>query len=231
MKPTIVGQCIYCGYKPTRFSELTKEHILPKGIGGADVLQKASCLKCAAITSELERVFIRESVWALRSLSGHKSGLKLPDTDKLAVLPVLLSPSFLKEANGSLNETFRLYVLTGRIEGTPPKPVELQKSKYALSPVNFCRVLAKIAHGYCVRKFGCDGFEPFLPDIVLGKTLHLPDIWKYVGGLETGPRSEKPHFLSIQRIPVRGETVLSVSIKLFAHFPVPSYQLIAGRVS
>src|SRR5437870_4114820 len=180
-----IGRCIYCGYTSADTRNLTREHILPTGLGGTDTLLKATCFKCARITSETERVFIRETLWALRSLAGHKSGMRLPDTKHIAVLPVLLPPSLLKGPTAPRNETFRLQVLSAGVQGIIPGPVEIRKSRFTVAPTNFSRVLAKIAHGYCVKKFGCGTFEPFLPNIIIGKITHPPDIWTYVGGAET----------------------------------------------
>lgn len=55
-----VGQCIYCGDKAPA---LTREHVLPRGLGGgaapdghsnALVLQNASCERCRCITQKIE---------------------------------------------------------------------------------------------------------------------------------------------------------------------------------
>jgi hypothetical protein len=48
--PREIGKCIYCG----SVDNLSNEHIVPRGLGGPWVLKKASCAKCAAITSEIE---------------------------------------------------------------------------------------------------------------------------------------------------------------------------------
>ena len=224
-----IGRCIYCGFTSEDASDLTREHILPKGLGGTDTLLKATCSRCALITAETERVFIRETLWVLRSLAGHKSGMRLPDTKHLAVLPVLLTPSLLNGPSAPRNETFRLQVLTAGIQGVIPGPAEIRKSRFTLDPANFSRVLAKIAHGYCVKRFGCETFEPFLPNIILGKITHPPDIWTYVGGAERDCKDSKVHFIGIQEIVSHGNRLLSVQIKLFARLPVPSYHVIAGR--
>jgi hypothetical protein len=225
-----IGRCIYCGFTSPDPSELTREHILPKGLGGTDTLLKATCANCASITSETERVFIRDTLWVLRSLAGHKSGMRLPDTNKVAILPVLLPPSLLQGPGAPRNETFQLQVLTAGIKGTLPKPVEIRESKFIVDPTNFSRVLAKIAHGYCIKRFGCETFEPFLPDIILGKIMHPPDIWVYVGGADTDRKDSRAHFIDIQELDAHGERLLSVHIKLFAQLPVPSYHIIAGRI-
>src|SRR5215213_9496948 len=49
-----VGQCIYCRTFPTSEDPLSDEHILPFAIYGKNKLKKASCRRCAAITSAFE---------------------------------------------------------------------------------------------------------------------------------------------------------------------------------
>src|SRR5665213_1960681 len=50
-----VGACIYCGAT----EGLTKEHIIPLGLGGQFVLPAASCPACSKITSDFERKVLR----------------------------------------------------------------------------------------------------------------------------------------------------------------------------
>ena len=174
-------------------------------------------------------MFIRDTLWVLRSLAGHKSGMRLPETNHIAILPVLLPPSLLQGPSALRNETFQLQVLTAAIHGSLAKLVEIRKSKFTVDPTNFSRVLAKIAHGYCVKRFGCETFKPFLPDIIIGKITHPPDIWVYVGGADTDCKDSRGHFVDIQELQAHGERLLSVHIKLFAQLPIPSYHIIAGR--
>jgi hypothetical protein len=47
-----VGRCIYCD---ARGVKLSKEHIIPDGLGGNLVLMKASCIPCAEITGTIEQ--------------------------------------------------------------------------------------------------------------------------------------------------------------------------------
>ena len=51
------GACIYCGATDAALSD---EHVVPYGLGGSHVLRKASCCRCAAITSKFERKVMRE---------------------------------------------------------------------------------------------------------------------------------------------------------------------------
>jgi hypothetical protein len=70
---TDVGKCIYCaGTKPP----LTREHVLPRGLGGsiapegkheALVLQRASCESCRRMTQQIEDECLRGRFWPIRS--------------------------------------------------------------------------------------------------------------------------------------------------------------------
>jgi hypothetical protein len=44
------------------------------------------------------------------------------------------------------------------------------------SPVIFARMLAKIAHAYCMAEGALKGFDPLLPDIILGKVIKYPTL-------------------------------------------------------
>lgn len=57
-----VGRCIYCA-RPDR---LTKEHIIPFGLSGTDVLLDASCQDCAKETGRLEARLLRKIYLPIR---------------------------------------------------------------------------------------------------------------------------------------------------------------------
>ena len=50
------GACIYCGATDGALSD---EHVLPYSLGGSHVLRKASCARCAAVTTKFERKVAR----------------------------------------------------------------------------------------------------------------------------------------------------------------------------
>ncbi len=73
-----IGVCIYCG---DTNPPLTREHILPRGLGGnlaptglnaALVLQKATCEKCRLITSRIEEACLRPMMDYARARLGLK---------------------------------------------------------------------------------------------------------------------------------------------------------------
>src|SRR5687768_15705481 len=65
-----LGRCIYCG---TTDAPLSKEHVIPKGLGGTLVLPKASCAGCAKITSAVECQILRKYLINVRSRLGLPS--------------------------------------------------------------------------------------------------------------------------------------------------------------
>lgn len=224
-----IGQCIYCGVTPKDFAELSREHILPQGLSGEDTLLRASCKKCAGITAEIERVCIRESLWALRSATGHKSGLKIPDSEHYGVFPSLLPPSILYGFGNRQHTTFKIHSVKGQFIEDVPGQATIAKSQFTFSVNLFCRFLCKVAHGYCVKRFGYGSFEPLLPPIILGEVTHTPDIFEYVGGWYRGEEAGQPHYLALHTLMVDGYCFLGVTLRLFVQAKLPTYHLIVGR--
>lgn len=104
-------------------------------------------------------------------------------------------------------------------------------------PVDFARVLAKIAHGYAVWWAGIDGFRPLLLPIILGTNDHV-SYW--IGGtFEDGPLKPlvpdefepRPYQIYPFQIEVEGEQYIGCQIRLFAtERPLtPIYTVIFGQ--
>ena len=64
--------CIYCN-QFFLITELSKEHIIPKALGGNLVLGSASCKNCAHVTSKIERLILRGHWLGIRKKLGLKS--------------------------------------------------------------------------------------------------------------------------------------------------------------
>src|SRR5687767_8158480 len=71
-----VGFCIYCG---SRKPPLTREHVLPRGLGGNEaprgrshalVLRHATCEKCREITREVEEICLLGPLLPIRRVLG-----------------------------------------------------------------------------------------------------------------------------------------------------------------
>lgn len=59
-----VGSCIFCA----AIDDLTREHVMPYGLGGRDQLIDASCKRCAKVTGSLEQRLLRGHWWPYRKL-------------------------------------------------------------------------------------------------------------------------------------------------------------------
>lgn len=73
-----IGQCIYCGAT----SGLSREHVLPYGLGGDLVLNAATCGNCAKETGRLELHLLRGHWWPYRlclGLPSRRAGAQIPD--------------------------------------------------------------------------------------------------------------------------------------------------------
>ncbi len=68
-RTTGVGLCVYCGAT----NDLSKEHVMPFGLGGDLVLHKASCPACRDSTSQLELKLLRGHWWPYRRFLGLPS--------------------------------------------------------------------------------------------------------------------------------------------------------------
>lgn len=94
---TNIGECIYCGDVD---SPLTREHVLPRGLGGnlapngyknALVLQNASCERCRRITESIEHECLNSMLGPARA----RLGLKRKDrsTGKVDIIVELIDGS------------------------------------------------------------------------------------------------------------------------------------------
>ena len=72
-----IGRCVYCG----RTDNLTKEHAIPRGMGGTITLPKGSCPTCAKLTHEIETTCMRETPVRVRVKVGlHRHRNERPNT-------------------------------------------------------------------------------------------------------------------------------------------------------
>lgn len=98
---------------------------------------------------------------------------------------------------------------------------------------NYLRFLAKTAHAYAAAQLGPDGFEPFLPDVILKRSDKMS---VYVGDYAmVSPFEPNPaHTLQIslgeqEEGPAMG--CLLVRIQLYPFLDSPSHIIIVGRVT
>ena len=146
-----IGSCIYCG----SLDDLSKEHVLPYGLGGDLILKAASCSSCRKATSKLELRLLRGHWWPYRRFLGLKSRRpkeQVPDlqvklkrrdgSEAVAQLPMaqqslalvfeLDPPSILRgEIRTDVPNAPRVYL---KHLADPPSTVLVEGQPYKLSP-------------------------------------------------------------------------------------------------
>ena len=245
-----LGKCMYCGST----SELSKEHIIPYGLGGPGVMPKSSCSECADITSKFEREVLKGPLLGLRAymrLSRRKKGLpkKLPfiviknGEEKVINIPItehpimLIFPVFSIPSKLS-NKKVKGISITGTALynfGTPIKEVMEKydaddfKVTESSKPVAFARLIAKIAWGIAIAS----GYDNQLDINLRDSILYEPNnIGQWVGTYTDPLEIENPnmmHMINIREDYDKG--ILLAEIKLFANSPTPKYGVILGKLS
>jgi hypothetical protein len=97
-------------------------------------------------------------------------------------------------------------------------------------PIIFARMIAKVAHCVAVQRFGVDGFEPFLTEIIRG--IDLSKTWYFIGGDDVRPvvpiASHLLARLFIGEPKTEGDYIFA-EIRLFANLGAPIYYAIVGQ--
>ncbi|MGF1610714.1 MAG: hypothetical protein ACFCUQ_15030 [Kiloniellales bacterium] len=246
-----VGRCIYCGRTAQEAgSKLSKEHIIPASLDGVLILPQASCDDCADITKGFEGFCARVTFQSARTfLKLHKrrkwsrpKSFTVYDVDKdgesprevpteqmphMIALPLLPPPGLAIGKSYGADYGFA-GVWQCQLPGYRAKFDALGKNvqlsaKFELGP--FSRMLAKIGHALAVAYLGYGTFEPYLPDIILGKRTNAVD---YVGGAEGKlPPQDSLHGLFVGVLREHPNIIALVS--LFQPFGAPTYRIEVGR--
>jgi hypothetical protein len=98
-------------------------------------------------------------------------------------------------------------------------------------PLEFVRLIAKVAHSFSVAVHGANGFRPFLTDLILGRFDHLSHGLHWVGSEELTP-APTPELFSIKSEKyelVTGERWIVVWLQLFPFFGAPVYHVVVGE--
>lgn len=256
MPPTInhgpIGYCIYCG---ATGPDLSREHIVPLSLGGNHVLLKASCGDCAKVTQQFELFCARTMMGPFRIRAGlptcrpklrpSKLSLELFDTDgsrreveissdehpATLILPVFAKPRALLGQDEQRRETFTMWF------ALPDEEVFKIPGRYGASGMklgsfeilNFCRLLAKIAHAAAFQDGKWpDLFEPLLPDLIIGKTKEFDTL---VGGIDRKENEpEDASFpLFFESVDNGDHRYLVAQLRLFANQGSPIYRVVVGR--
>lgn len=248
-----VGHCIYCGSTES----LSDEHIIPFGLqpkGGDWFLPKASCEECAKITKGFEGSCLQGTLGSFRAKLNLKSRRKPKSTFEktmifrendrtenktvpLAELPTSCLGFNWQEA-GLLRHIEPATEFEGELVVRYPKG---EVEKYLregegiklgrVRPLDYARMLAKIAHSYAVARFGESSFEPLLPNLIIGKDAHAPHL---VGGDKSGaPLNDQPqtlHDIYPQACDIGDVPYLLIGLRLFAFMGMPRYLIATGKI-
>jgi len=247
-----IGKCIYCG---STQEPLGREHAIPFGLNGTIVLPKASCARCATITSELERYCLRRLLGNFRVSLNFRTRRKRqrPGTLPLTVqfpdgreetlqvsadeypwalhLPVFPPARALRgltpDATGDTTEGGGIvhFYDETKVLGFMRDHGLESMNAGSLDPQRFARFIAKIAHSAAVSEFGVDSFAPLATGMILGES----DVMNYLVGCgwpEDPPASEALHTV---RFKTHEETgMIIVFVRLFVRLGTPEYHVLVG---
>jgi hypothetical protein len=250
---TSVGFCIYCGASPGKLSD---EHIVPFAFGGTAVLTMSSCTGCAKTTSQFEQFCARTILGPYRVKTGAPTRRPNQRPKKLAlglldhngvnrkveipadehpgtlILPVFAEPRLLTLSTDKRRESFIIWLALQNLD-----ILSLSK-RYDASAIqlgsfeilNFCRLLAKIAHGaaYYLLPGWTEKFEPLLVELILGKSREHDLL---VGGNDRveNAAQDMGFPLCFESADVGGERYLIAEFRLFALEATPIYRVVVGK--
>ena len=252
----ILNICMYCG----ETENLTKEHIIPLGMGGDLVFPKSSCKKCARITSLDERKVLRGFMYEGRlagNLPSRRKG-KQPKTFKRILvredgveftkellvnsgISVIHLPIF--NEPGILGGEFPISGINIRELGTIHLNIESMhelnsnegvtscKFQTEVDVSSFCKVLSKIAYGYHVYT---EGVFPREESPALAIILNSePQYGKWIGSKNVVfPESKALHLVNLHKLPNEdGTMAYVVALNLFFGWGMNSTYLVTTRIA
>jgi hypothetical protein len=249
--PRRIGKCIYCH---TTEGKLSDEHITPFALNGDRILLEASCKACADITSAFETTILNRTLFAARAAlrtrtrrpqerrkprrmfierGGNLEEIEVgwKDQWKAIPLPIFKKPAYLEGrpyAGGIEEESRDLVELDEKGDEVARRHGADKVLFDSYSPKAFARLLAKMAYGYAVDRYGINAFEEvYITSAILG---HSDDIGRWVGCDDKRYfKAKKNYFVTVGfRIISRNELV--VRIKLFPLFDGTEYLIIVGRM-
>lgn len=265
-----VWKCIYCGHVHTETEPRGDEHIIPFSLGGPLMLPRASCASCSKKTGAFEQACARDMFGAYRlagnlptrHLDQRPRTLEIhthsgPDTKReehwlsLAEYPIISAVVPELEVAGILRgaPSTEIFQVNPKIinlvrDTEARKKLETEGKQFEVSRTlkitDFAKLLAKIAHSYAVVELGLEAFHSFLPPLILGEALNLPD---FVGGVAalapnanwflgepgTPVKSLIEYYLNREIVRAADLTpYLTVVIQLLQSY-APSYRVVVAR--
>ena len=244
-----VGKCIYCG---SQAGTLSKEHIVPFGLGGVHILPRASCEVCAKITAKFEGWCLQRMFGILRPqyhlptrrplqrrtdvriTKTHNDGSVEFSTIGVGEFPYLMlgfiagEAGILRGASPTDNHNWR-GVCDINAEGFRGFGDGKSAVRIAVRTnwVKFSQLLAKMAHGFAVANCGLDSFRPLLLNLILGRVAYPQYL---IGGLSEIPAAE-PHLyrVTVYDHSANDKNYVMAEVRLFAALGTPAYRIVVGE--
>lgn len=236
-----VDSCIYCGTKNT----LTKEHTIPKGLWGTNVILDGSCKHCATLTSKVELLALKHSLDRAREYLGAtsrhskkrgtwngKTNLENERGENFA-LPIAsvaqfaLFPSFPYLPRGlSLEQEREKHQRHDLMIIPLNKAQDLAASgawgpAFKIDPHVWARFIAKVAYSEYIRVFDTNFRSEKISNFILHGDA---DKSFFVGGRSGGPKVLYMHNVSFSAFAREGGGFAIVSyVRLLTFAGSPSY--------
>lgn len=248
-----IGRCIYCGST----EGLTDEHVIPKGLGGPAQLYDASCKSCNDETSAFELRVLRDQLGAFRAKMGLPTRrpkkrrttfpvrvrhgvdwqeVEVPLSQYAAVgaFPRFPPPGFTvgREPGEPIPITYTAVALAPRdglgMDLARRAGVDAVEQTITTYPVDFMRMLAKIAWGFSVSLFGLGRLDPYRLGVIHATD---PDPSTWVGMMEKGDTGFDIAPASGLQVRVAEVNEHAIAwIRLFADRGAPEYVVVVGRL-
>jgi hypothetical protein len=243
--------CIYClnAERP-----LTREHVIPRGMGGGMILPEASCSNCQKIINEIETYCMRGPFLSHRLAAGmvnhpedlgdairmpiiidgvrHEKEFPVEQYPRFLVLPELHdSPGILggHSTDGNFGRvSFSIWGDEEELRALNAEGNAILMDGFNLD--SFARALAKMAHGYAAGELRLENFDPLLPPFILGKA---PNSATYLIGNWGEDGMARPpgviHQIGYAFRELGDRVLIEVRIRLFANLEnTPVYRIAVG---
>lgn len=243
-----IGKCIYCGRNDIK---LSKEHIIPYGLGGGYTLLEASCSNCAHMTSNFEKHALREIYLSARSFYNLNSRHgKLPEEgeilikengkDKLIKYPIkrygaLISllgyplPAYIDkrkyQSGVTVTESYLLSTKTS--EDLKNLAIYLGVKTLSIRATfignQFERTIVKMAYCFSLLHYGIESFDKIY--VLQGIKGEKDDLGMWFGSKEPA-RGKEDIEVKITEI----DKEIITEVRIFGKLLVPTYVIVVGKL-
>jgi hypothetical protein len=244
-----VGHCIYCGAIEGKLGE---EHIWPDGLGGHLILPAASCTPCEVLINKFETSVMRRNMGLVRKSKGIYSRkkrskpreatyeeLRLGVRNPVAIrqnMPTMIIAE-VRKRRSSIISGIEDYDTSLRISGNVgDRSAPGQGLALDIEFGAFSRFLAKVAHSYATACLGVNGFQPFLPPLILGRESAVDS--RYIGEIDAIPSTNiaelklditDDNFWYLPGLRSKG-SIAKVTLSVFSQYNEQAFEVAVGRI-